>query len=227
MSILVTIDIGDGRLDNIRVWPSTDLRQAALAFCKKHNLSVDNSAVIVEEIVRHSSSLQNEASAQPLSRTLPRSNPGVRLYEKGLKYMEIINDKISKFKRMKEEQERKTLTFSPQINRSNYASSVDILLKCGVQTRQRLEKLRGEKLNLEINECTFTPKINSKSDGLASKRRSLTPEREASTSFGSSMASSWNVYGPCRNRLSRSAVYESLHLDARSRSESRQKSQEM
>lgn len=225
MSVLVTIDIGDGRLDNLRIWPHTDLRQAALAFCKKHNLSVDNSAIIVEEIVRNSSSLHNEAQ-QPLSQT-QGTNPGVRLYEKGLKYMEIINDKIKKFKKMKEEQERKNLTFSPKINKSNYASSVDILLKCGVQTRQRLEKMRGEKLNLEINECTFTPKINRKSDGLASKRRSLTPEKEASTSFGSSMASTWNVYGLCRNRLNRSAVYENLHLDARSRSESRQKSQEM
>jgi hypothetical protein len=195
MSVIVTIDLGDGRLDNLRLFPHSNLKQVAEDFCKKHKLPKESCSIIIDEIKKNSSSLNNETPTKTssLSSSFSRpTNPGVKLYEKGLKYMEIIQDKIQKFKKIREEKEKKNLTFSPKINKSNYASSVDILLKCGVQTRQKLEKMRGERLNLEINECSFSPKINKNSLGLAFKRRSLTPNKEVSTSFGSS-ASSWNV----------------------------------
>lgn len=200
MSVIVTIDLGDGRMDSLKLTPNADLRQLAEDFCIKHKLPRESSEQLINEIRKSAPNLNNDTipnisnstnfTTKP-TQSFP-SNTGVKLYEKGKKYMEIIANKIQKFKKMREDNEKKNLTFSPAINKSNYASSVEILLKSGLQTEQKLEKMRGEKLNSEINECTFSPKINKRSEGLAYKRKSMTPDKEFSTSFESS-GCYWNL----------------------------------
>lgn len=199
MSVIVTIDLGDGRMDNLKVAPGSNLKKIAEDFCIRHSLPLESSQLLIDEIRKSAPNLAcdtipNTATSATSNPTPSHpSNPGVKLYEKGKKYMEIIANKVEKFKKMREENENKNLTFSPSINKSNYASSVDILIKSGIQTEQKLEKMRGEKLNSEINECTFSPKINNKSQNLVCKVRSMTPDKEFSTSFGSSGGNSWNV----------------------------------
>jgi len=200
MSVIVTIDLGDGRMDNLKVAPGSNLKKIAEDFCVRNSLPMESSQLLIDEIRKSAPNLSSDPIPNTTSSTTTKpthsypSNAGVKLYEKGKKYMEIIANKIQKFKKMREDNENRNLTFSPSINKSNYASNVEILIKSGIQTEQKLEKMRGEKLNSEINECTFSPKINNKSQSLVNKkRRSMTPDKEFSTSFGSSGGGSWNM----------------------------------
>lgn len=209
MSLIVTIDLGDGRVENVKVTPNTDVRVLAKRFCEKYQLNEEAEAVLIQEIRRNTKKSQGDSqinSSLSTNVTAVEKSPdkncvspgkpannGVKLYEKGLRYMKIIESKIEKFKQMKKDTEDRELTFTPKINDSKYESSVEILLKSGSQTEQKLEKMRGEKLNSEINNCTFSPKISKKSRILSARRRISTPDKSFSASFGSLETKSWNM----------------------------------
>lgn len=205
MSIAVVIDLGDGRSDSIRVTPNTDIRVLASRFCMKHNLPSESEQALIQELKRNWSALspsptkfdsQNNSILstnftnpiktpdQSLIVKKEFANAGVKIYEKGKRYQEIIATKVEKFRKMREENENKNLTFSPKINQSKYKSSVESLLMSGLKSEEKLEKKRGEKLNKEINECTFSPCVSRSSSKYAEKqRRSMSPDR--TLSFGS------------------------------------------
>lgn len=216
MSLIVTIDIGDGRTDNVKVSPNTDLKVLASRFCAKHSLPVEVEACLIQEIKRNISSstpstkkIENQDDSTlstsftagekhyenmlnglfrktpdsiPIAKK-PEQNIGTKLYDKGLRYLEILESKLEKFRKLKQESEDRNLTFSPKVNKSKYRSNAEILLKSGVATEEKLEKMRGEKLNSEINECTFSPQINRKSQILSLRRKSPIGERESQTPF--------------------------------------------
>ena len=212
MNYVVNIDLGDGRTDSVRVTPNTNLSVLAARFRMKHNLPSEIESTLIQEIQRNclscdssptkpeshtSSAFSTHATTadktpeKPLFNSKDFANPGARLYEKGIRYLEIISRKVEKFRKMKEENEDRNLTFTPKINSSACRSSVEKLLRSGTKTEEKLEKMRGEKLNREINECTFSPTISRSSSRKAEKRRkSLTPDRW-SVKTGSSSKSSY------------------------------------
>ena len=140
MSLVVNIDLGNGKSDEIRLSSNTNIKILANRFCIKHNLPKEAEKILVEEIQMNynaSSNISpnryegNEESIlstnvtileKPFNRELPLQfnycNPGVKLYEKGIRYLETISRKLDKLKIMQEENENKHLTFSPKINQS-------------------------------------------------------------------------------------------------------------
>ncbi|OMJ77342.1 hypothetical protein SteCoe_23090 [Stentor coeruleus] len=143
-------------------------------------------------------------------------NIGTKLYDKGLRYMEILETKLEKFRKLRQENEDRNLTFSPKVNKSKYRSNAEILLKSGIATEEKLEKMRGEKLNSEINECTFSPQINRTSQILSLKRKSPIGERETQTPFSYDNEGLMNII-----KLKKLNIHEELFEEAKILSEKR------
>jgi hypothetical protein len=210
MSILITVEIGNGRTETLKVTSKTDLKVLAKRFCSKHNLSSDHEMSLLEKMQKnanikslssHKQEAQNDSSLST-NFTNPEKSPnrsfavnknfpnaGVKIYQKGLRYLEIIANKIEKFKKMKEENENKILTFSPEINKSRCRSSVESLLRYGIKTAEKIDKMRGEKLNNEIIQCSFSPTISRRSLMIANRNRSLTPKGNLKEKLESTMKS--------------------------------------
>ena len=159
MNYLVNIDIGDGRTDSIRVTPNTNISVLATRFRIKHNLPEEVESTLVEEIQRNCPSSESSPSKidsidssvcmfstlATTEKTPEKSgivrrnfpNSGVRIYEQGIRYREIISQKVEKFRKIKEENEGKDLTFAPKINTSACRSSVEKLFKSREKTEER------------------------------------------------------------------------------------------
>ena len=211
MSFVVNIDLGGGMMDDLRVTPNTDIKVLASRFCMKHNLPTEAEDILINEIRKNCntpglSPIKNEAPEESILSTNTTftdkflkkhlitkpsfTNPGVKLYEKGIRYLEIISSKVEKFKKMQEENENKNLTFSPSINKNKYRRDVNSLLRAGLKTEEKLEKMRGEKLNSEYNQCTFSPSISQQSSRIIEKKRSYTPEKASLNTSGNTFRSS-------------------------------------
>lgn len=99
-----------------------------------------------------------------------RINFGEKLYIKDLQRKEIQENRIQKFIKLKEAEEKKELTFHPQINRFTVSSKSfyskkpeESLLERDVERQKRLTEEVEKKLAKEKSECPFSPAINQKS----------------------------------------------------------------
>ena len=240
MSLVFTIDIGNGKTDIVKMTQNTDLNVLIKRFCGKHQLALDSEQALRNEISKNwknsfNSSKKIERLEESILSTtftnpektqnesdwkIPNfANSGVKIYEKGLRHLEILSQKLERFRQRRKEKEDRDLTFSPKINRSNHRSSVEFLQRSGMKTEEKLEKMRGEKLNNELNQCTFSPQITRKSLELT-ERRCFSPDKNSLDSRKSSTRM-WVLF---RINLKKACVFEELYQEAKVFKENRRKS---
>jgi hypothetical protein len=129
-------------------------------------------------------------SAPPSKRYMGFSNPGEKLYFKGVKMKEDVRKHCQEMQKVKGSEENKELTFTPKLNDNSvlltkrsrsvlkHRSPEDLLLVRGRISQENKEKIRGEQLAQEHSQCTFAPAINPVSERIASSvRRSSSVKR--------------------------------------------------
>ena len=104
------------------------------------------------------------------SKQYPFSNPGHKLYYKGLKMKQDVELHCVQMKQHQTEKMEQQLTFKPDIKLSSakvvpgrVGKPEEMLLLKGMQAKEKMEKLRKEKEEEEKKQCKFVPKVNSKS----------------------------------------------------------------
>lgn len=129
-------------------------------------------------------------SAPPSKRYLGFSNPGEKLYFKGVKMKEDVRKHCQEMLKAKGSEESKELTFTPKLNDNSvqltkrsrsalkHRSPEELLLVRGRISQENKEKTRGEQLAQEHSQCTFAPAINPVSERIVSSvRRSSSVQR--------------------------------------------------
>lgn len=133
----------------------------------------------------------SEVTSAPSSkRYMGFSNPGEKLYFKGVKMKEDVRKHCQEMLKVKGSEENKELTFTPKLNDNSvlltkrsrsvlkHRSPEDLLLVRGRISQENKEKIRGEQLAQEHSQCTFAPAINPVSERIASSvRRSSSVRR--------------------------------------------------
>lgn len=176
--LIITIDIGDGRKEELTVRDTDDATFVASAFCAKHRLGLNARESLISQIHQnfsisstsvlnpHNQSFDSEKSRQSFisGKSFKENvfnNIGEKLYRKGLKFIEksenkkkqIIEDQIYK--------EKSQNTFKPKIN-SNKEKSVaveDELIQKGREMIENIERKREMIAAKEMSQCTFSPSI--------------------------------------------------------------------
>lgn len=123
------------------------------------------------------------SSARMSQKYMGFSNPGEKLYFKGVKMKEDVRKHCQELLKAKGSEESKDLTFTPKLNdnsvlltqRSRSAIKTrtleEQLLVRGRMSQENKEKQRGEQLAEEHSRCTFAPAINPVSERIASSGR--------------------------------------------------------
>ena len=97
---------------------------------------------------------------------LNKTHHGVILYEKGMKQKEELERQRRKEIELREKNEILGVTFKPSINNTPLKTSsgkvVERLLKNGVQTEQRKERIRSENVVMSAVKFNYSPNINQK-----------------------------------------------------------------
>ena len=129
-------------------------------------------------------------TAQASKRYMGFSNPGEKLYFKGVKMKEDVRKHCQELLKAKGSEESKELTFTPKLNDNSvlltkrsrsvlkHRSPEDLLLVRGRISQEHREKTRGEQLAQEHSQCTFAPAINPVSERIVnSVKRSSSVQR--------------------------------------------------
>jgi hypothetical protein len=216
--LIITIDIGDGRKDELVVCEDDDPLTLAKEFCIKHSLGQAACKALAEQIEQNLDlqpedelstlisvnksydvrsrresqekspiSVINERSSKvphkeekpspdcknssvdrsKASSPSPIDNYGQKLYMKGLRFIQNVEQKKHKISEEQVEKEMKNVTFRPRINQNRSIDRnlvEDFLLRKGKEKQEHIERKRGEKLAEELSNCTFSPNICKKSE---------------------------------------------------------------
>jgi hypothetical protein len=170
--LILLIDLGDGRKQNLTVHENDNPEILAIEFCKTHLLGPRVKIAICDEIEKH---LQSVSSASPEQEFLPieKSKPAVKrkgnighdLYVKGVRMKEKLEKRNSRIRDMKLAEEMRGTTFSPEINPTKRRTerTETILLEKGRASQEKIRLKRSEKELSIMAECTFSPEIDRNS----------------------------------------------------------------
>jgi hypothetical protein len=122
--LTISVDIGDGRKDSIKINVASNPEQLALDFCTKHQLGAKAKILLADEIEKNLLNLPKRALlALPLQATLSTghgsSTPG-DLTESTLKFSPNIKEK-EKTKELKQVRQLKTCLYKPSVKKSSLA----------------------------------------------------------------------------------------------------------
>jgi hypothetical protein len=161
--LVLTIDIGKGRKEQIQIREQDEPFPVASAFCQRFNLKEKLIPVLAASIDEQIEKLiEEEMSSNTPTKTSPQpcsdssDNFGCKLYYKGLMMKAQQHLRNLELKKAEEEKMNNELTFTPKINMINTKSNFSIGSPTRSQARYRL-------LNKLEDDCTFVPKISDKS----------------------------------------------------------------
>lgn len=138
---------------------------------KRSNFSEYNGGILV--CYRFGSKISHE-SEQSLN-----SSVGISLYRNAMESLKERSLSLRKLKKEQEQEEIKSMTFTPRINSSSFGSRLnllqapeDSLMERYALQQERLEKRKSERdLSLK-KECPFRPTISDRSNKMATRARS-------------------------------------------------------
>jgi len=161
--LVLTIDIGKGRKEQIQIREHDEPFAVASAFCQRFYLKEKLIPVLAASIEEQIEKLiEEEMSSNTPTKTSPQpcsdssDNFGCKLYYKGLMMKAQQHLRNQELKKAEEEKMSNELTFTPKINMISTKSNICIGSPTRSQVRYRL-------LNKLEDDCTFIPKISDKS----------------------------------------------------------------
>jgi hypothetical protein len=161
--LILTIDIGKGRKEQIQIREHDEPLAVASAFCEHFKLKEKLVPVLaasideqIDKLIEEGLSTNTPAKTSPKPCSDSSDNIGCKLYYKGLMMKAQQHLRNLELKKAEEERMSYDLTFTPKINMMGIKSNISIGSPTRSQIRYRL-------LNKLEDDCTFVPKISDKS----------------------------------------------------------------
>lgn len=183
--LVITVDIGQGRKQQIHIREQDEPYPVATEFCKAFKLKEKMIPILassieqqIEKLIEEEMSTHTPLKTEPKHNSVNSDNIGSKLYYKGLKMKAQQQLRNLELRKAEEEKRNSELTFTPKINLLSTNSSIHF----GSPTRSQI---RNRLLHRLDEDCTFNPKISDKSKMYAraksAKRNSIHQElyREA------------------------------------------------
>lgn len=161
--LIITVDIGKGRKENIQIREHDEPHTIAVEFCKAFKLKDKMIPILafsieeqIEKLIEEEMSNSTPPKTTPKHDSVDSENIGSQLYYKGLKMKAKQQLRSLELRKAEEERISTELTFTPKINLLTTTSSIGFGSPTRFQIRNRL-------LNRLDEDCTFNPKISDKS----------------------------------------------------------------